>query len=129
MSEDVLEVQLQLDAGPDSDRDELELLTQRLRRQLLDLDVESVEARAADQPPPNTRAVDAMLLGSLVVTVAKSPELLKGVVQLVQGWLAGHHGRSVELAIGGDTLKVNGITSEDQQRLIDLFVARTAGRA
>ena len=61
------------------------------------------------------------MVGSLLVTMARSPELLKTLVGAVQGWLSSQHSRSVELQIGGDTLKVGGLSAAEQGRLIDLF--------
>jgi hypothetical protein len=126
MLDEVLQVGLQIDAGADADEQELEELTARLRRQLLELDVESVERVRADEAPPGTRAVDVMMLGGLLVTLGKSPDLLKMVTGVVQSWVAGRQGRSVELQIGGDTLKVSGVSSDEQRQLIALFVERHA---
>ena len=47
-------------------------------------------------------------------------------IGVVQSWLAGQQARAVELQIGGDTLKVSGLSSDEQRRLIDLFVKRHA---
>jgi hypothetical protein len=67
------------------------------------------------------------VLGGLLVTLTKSPEVLKLIVGVVQSWLAGHQGRSVELQIAGDTLKVTGVSSDQQRQLIALFVERHSG--
>jgi hypothetical protein len=40
----------------------------------------------------------------------------------VHSWTARHHGCSIELQIGGDSLKVSGISSAQQQQLIDTWV-------
>ncbi|HEY3082262.1 MAG TPA: hypothetical protein VGM69_20445 [Chloroflexota bacterium] len=124
MDKDLLSLTVQVEGGADTDAQELDELTRRLRQQLLELDVRSVQPVEAGEPPPGARAADVMVLGSLLVTLVRSPELIKTVVGVVQGWLAGQHARTVELQIGGDTLKVGGLSSAEQRRLIDLFVER-----
>src|ERR1700686_4435895 len=109
MPSDLVQVSLQLEAGADADEQEIDALTARLRRQLLELDVESVDRVRAGEAPPGTRAVDVMVLGGLFMTLTKSPELLKMVTGVVQSWVTGRPGRSVELQINGDSLKVTGI--------------------
>jgi hypothetical protein len=61
-----------------------------------------------------------------MVTLAQSPELFKALANVLQSWLGSRPARSVELQIGGDTLKVSGVSSDEQQRLIQLFVDRHA---
>jgi hypothetical protein len=124
--DDLLSLTLLVDGGVDADARELDELTQRLRQRLLETDVRSVESMQAAAPPPGTRAVDAMVIGSLLVTLARSPEVFKSVVGVIQDWVAGNRARSVDLQMGGDTLKVSGLSSEEQRRLIDLFVQRHA---
>ena len=46
--------------------------TWQLRRELLDLEVDAVEAPGAGEPPPGSRAVDVAALGALVVNLADS---------------------------------------------------------
>jgi len=122
MPDDLLQVGLQIDAGADADEQEIEDLTAQLRGQLLELDVESVNRVRAGDAPPSTRAVDVMVLGGLFVTLSKSPELLKMITGVVQSWVTGRPGRSVELQINGDSLKVTGVSSDQQRQLIALFV-------
>ena len=121
---DVLSLTMRVEAGPGADAQELDDLTRRLREQLLEVDVRSVEPLRTGEAPPGTRGPEAIALGSLLVTLAPSSELLKTVVGVVQGWLAGQHARSVELQIAGDSLKVGGLSAAEQQRLIDMFVER-----
>src|SRR5262245_59397413 len=119
MDDDLLSLTLRVEGGAGADAQELDDVTQRLRTQLLELDVRSVGPLQAGEPPPGTRSADLMMIGSLLVTLARSPELLKTVVGVVQSWLAGQTARAVELQIGGDTLKVSGLSSAEQRRLID----------
>ncbi|MCA1647196.1 MAG: hypothetical protein LC797_17635 [Chloroflexi bacterium] len=127
MDDESLKLALQLDAGSDSDAQELDQLTSGLRRQLLELDVQSVDRVQTGAAPAGTRAVEMLALGGLLVTLAKSPGMLKAVVGVIQSAVSAHAGRSVEIVVGGETLKLSSVSSDEQRRLIDLFVTRHAG--
>jgi hypothetical protein len=113
--------------GSDDDAEELAEATLQLRRELLDLDVETVEVPLAGEPPPGSRAVELAALGTLVVTVAQS-HLLGAVVAAVGSWLAGSQKRSIKLAIGGDVLELAGMSSDEQRRLTDEWLRRHESR-
>lgn len=124
MSHPAGQLSLQVDAGTWLEADELEELTRQLQRELADLEVDAVELVRAGEPPPGTRAVDVLAVGSLLVTLARSSGVLSAVVGAVQSWVAGPRQRSVKLELDGDTLEVTGLTSADQQRLIATWIAR-----
>jgi hypothetical protein len=126
MAGPVARLKLHVDAGPGADQEELEQLTLRLLRELAELDVESIEPERASPAPPGTRAVDILALGTLVVTLVRSSELLSGVVGALQSWLAGSRQRSVKLELDGDVLEVTGLSTADQRRLIASWIARQA---
>jgi hypothetical protein len=109
--------------GPDADGEQVAEATLQLRRELLDLDVDSVELATGGAPPPGTRAVELAALGALVVTVAQSP-LLASVVAAVRSWLAGSPQRSIKLELGGDVLELTGLSSMEQRRLTDEWLRR-----
>ena len=50
---------------------------------------------------------------------------LRAVVSTVHGWVS-RTGRSVEVSIAGDVLKVTGVTSQQQGEIIDAWLARHA---
>ncbi|MFI7627270.1 caspase, EACC1-associated type [Microbispora rosea] len=106
-------------AGPH----ELEDLTARLRAELLDIDVETVQAERGAPPPPGARAVLSFSLGGLVVSLAGT-ELLAAVVSAVTAWLARNQHRSAKLTIDGDAIELTGVPSGEQRRLTDLWVRR-----
>jgi hypothetical protein len=114
--------------GPDGDTEEVAQATLQLRRELLELDVDAVEVPlAAGEPPPGSRAVDVGALGALVVSLADS-QLLTAVVEVVRSWLAGSSRRRIKLELGGDVLELTGVSSREQRRLADEWLARHTGR-
>jgi Effector Associated Constant Component 1 len=127
MTEQVAALALQVDAGADEDAEELAELTRQLRAELLQLDVEAVEPATAGEPPPGTRAVEALALGGLIVSLVKSAGMLASVVNAVRSWLGGGQ-RSVKLELDGDVLEVTGVSSHEQQALINAWIERHAAR-
>ena len=118
------DVRLHLEVAGDvgADAAELDDAALQLRRELLELDVEDVERPAGGPPPAGTRAVEAALIGTLVVTATR--ELVGAVIRVVAGWLSRSSGRSVKLEIDGDSIDVTDPSAEDQRRLIEAFLAR-----
>jgi hypothetical protein len=67
-------------------------------------------------------------VGGLLITLFQSAESLRVVVSAIRGWLGrggGTH-RTVRLELDGDVLELSGATARDQDRLIDVFIARHA---
>jgi hypothetical protein len=119
-------LELQLDLDDQADAEELDALTSGLRRQLLQLDVESVERAEGPPPPPGARAAEAISLGTLLVTLASTPEVLRALLGTVRAWLSRSAARSVKVKLGDSELEVTGISSEQQQRLIADWISHHA---
>jgi hypothetical protein len=118
----VTELALSLDPGADASDEEVDRLTGRLREELLELDVDDVRRAAAGEAPEGARGIDPEVLGHLLVTLA--PATLRAVVGTVRAWLARSAARSVRLELDGDVIEVTGVSSADQQRLVDLWIER-----
>jgi hypothetical protein len=116
---------ISVDVGLDSDAEEVAEATSQLRRELLELDVDSVEFPPAGEPPPGARGVDLAELGALVVTVAQS-HMLSTVISAVRSWLAGSQRRSIKVELDGDVLELTGVSSKEQARLTDEWLRRHA---
>jgi hypothetical protein len=123
----LLQVAIEVDAGPGADAEELDALTTQLQCELQELDLEAVERVRQGQAPPEARAVDVLALGTLLVTIAR-PVALSSAVEAVRCWLSGRSQRSVKLEIDGDVLEVTGLSTADQRALISAWLARNAGR-
>jgi hypothetical protein len=123
MDEHLATLVIQVSVGPDGEAEEVAQATLQLRRELLELDVDATEARSAGKPPPGSKAVDVGALGGLVVNIA-DPQLLAAVAAAVRSWLAGSSRRSIKLELGGDALELIGVSSREQRRLTDEWLAR-----
>jgi hypothetical protein len=60
----------------------------------------------------------------LLVTLTSTPELLRAIVSTVQGWLTRSSARSVKIKLRDSELEVTGVSSKQQERLIDDWIAR-----
>ena len=128
MGTEDLQLTLNLVTDPEVDAAELADLTQRLRQELLELDVDQVELPKSGPPPPGAKAIEPFSLGTLIIHLA--PAVLTSLIGLLQSWLNRNNQRQVKLAINGDTLDVSGLSSDEQQRLIAEWLQRQGkGRA
>lgn len=112
------------EAGADDAR--LDTLTRQLRDELRQLDVADVRPVSANDPPPaGSRDFDVGAVGQLVVAMLGT-QGLAGVVSAVLGWLGRGHDapRTVRLEIAGDVLELSGASSEEQDRLVEMFLTR-----
>ena len=108
----------------DADPERLDELSSALRRELLDLGVDDVDRVSEGASPPGTRALDVAAIGVLLVAFQESLPVISGIVGVVRAWLASARGaRSVELTLGNKTLRIDSASQEQQERLIDEFVA------
>ena len=118
------ELSVELQAGPDTDAEELAQLAGRLRAELLDLDVDAVRQPARGEAPEDAKGAGLLAAGELVVGLVASPEVLASIIDVVRSWLGRNRARSVKLTLDGDALEVSGVSSAEQDRLIDLWVSR-----
>jgi hypothetical protein len=104
--------------------EELDRLAARLRRELLELDVDDVRRATAGEAPEGARGLDAQSVGTLLVSLVTAPEALRAVVGVIRDWLGRSQARSAFLEIDGDVLHVTGLSSADQERLIEEWLSR-----
>jgi hypothetical protein len=61
-----------------------------------------------------------------VVQFVLRQEVLTSIIDGVRAWLQRQSARSVKLTLDGDSLEITGPTSAEQDRLVELWVARHA---
>jgi hypothetical protein len=121
MADQLAQLVLQIDAGPEADDEERTLFTQGLREQLLELNVDRVD-QVRDELAPAGAKGDAVTLATLAVTLA--PVALTELMKTLQAWLSRHERASVTVESAGQRLVVTGIPSKEQQQLVEAFVKR-----
>jgi hypothetical protein len=126
MPEDLGQLEINLQVDEDLSPLELDELTASLQRELLQLDVQSVDRVSAGPAPDGSRGVDLAALGELIVQVSKTAPVLGQVVEVIQAWASRSPKRSAKLTIGGDTLELAGLSERDQRLVIRDWMARHA---
>lgn len=124
MVDQTIQLLINLDAGPEADVKELAELTKRLQRELLKLDIEAVDFASAAEVPVRAKSGEPVTWGMLLLTLAAAGGVLTTIINVLQDWLTRQEKRSLTLEIGGDKLQVTGISSEEQQRLINAWLSR-----
>ncbi len=120
-----MKLQIDVEIEPYADALELDKAALQLGRELRELDdVQSVERPSAGPPPPGTRAVEAAVLGTLVVTTTR--EVIAAVVHAVASWLGRRPGRTLKLTMEGDSIEVTDPSKEEERQLVQAFLARHA---
>ncbi|MFI9328909.1 hypothetical protein ACIGZJ_15330 [Kitasatospora sp. NPDC052868] len=113
---------LQVQPAPDLDPEDLAELTGLLRAELLDeVDVAAADPVDSASAPDHAKGLET-LVGWLVVQFG-TIDTLRAVVGAVRSW-AGRTNRAVEVSYGGDVLKLSGATSEQQEKIINDWLAR-----
>ena len=114
------ELVLQVCPAPGDDAGDLAELAGWLRGELLDLDVQGVDRLPGEAVPSGAKGV-ADVAGWLLVQLG--PEALRAVLAKVADWVT-RNDRVVEVSYGGDTLKLGRATREQQEKIIDGWLAR-----
>lgn len=120
---EVQRVFMQVGADPDADDEEIAEITSRLRLDLLELDVDSVDLARSGPAPEGAKAIDVLAVGGLIVSIAQSSVLAR-LVETARAWLTRGNQRQIEIEIDGDVLKLTAPSDEQQQQLVDIWIAR-----
>jgi hypothetical protein len=107
----------------DDDAEFLDAEVRGLRAEILECGVQDAVFPVA-APPPGTRVVDVATIGEIVVTVASSGQALVALARALADWLARGRGRRVVLELGGDRLELDSASAQQQERLVEAFLAR-----
>ncbi len=106
-------------SGADSeDRAEL---ARRLRQQLIEADVDSVEFTRPGNLPPGAKGDPASLF-ALAVSVA--PAAVTAMFGMLQVFLSRHDRASVTVESGGEKLTLTGTLSSEQKQMVEAFLNR-----
>jgi hypothetical protein len=122
-TDDTLVVSLQL-LDMDTEPEANDRVARQLRRELLELDVESVVGTPEGQAPSDAKG-DPVTIGALIVALSASGGVLTTVIATLKEWLSRRaDGRRVSVTIGGDTIELSATSSQERRDLIDAFIQR-----
>jgi hypothetical protein len=123
------ELTVEVEAPADADAEELAQLTNRLRAELLGLDVDAVYSASDKEAPDSSKGVDLLAAGGLLVGFVLRPDVLQSIIDGIRSWLGRQRARSIKLTLDGDSLELTGVSTAEQNRLIELWVMRHGGAA
>jgi len=121
------ELRVAVQAAADTDTEELTQLTNRLRDELLDLDVEAVSLADGGEAPDSSKGIGLLAAGGLVVRFVLRQDLLRSIIDGIRSWLGRQHARSIKLTLDGDSLELTCVSSAAQDRLVELWIMRHGG--
>lgn len=116
--------------APDADDQRRAILTETLRQDLLALDVDSVTLASTGSAPDGSKGIDAATVGAILVVLTSSVELTKQVVAVARSWLSRggprNTGQVLKITMNGQSIELHAATVDQQQQLLDAFVAAAA---
>lgn len=116
--------------APDADDQRRAILTETLRQDLLALDVDSVTLASTGSAPDGSKGIDAATVGAILVVLTSSVELTKQVVAVARSWLRRggprNTGQVLKITMNGQSIELHAATVDQQQQLLDAFVAAAA---
>jgi hypothetical protein len=126
MDEDFGKLEINLQVDDDISPLEMEELTAAMRRELLQLDVQSVDRLSGGPAPAGAKGVELAEIGALLVSLGKATPVLGQVVAVIQAWAARSPNRTVKLTLDGDSLELNGMSEREQHQVVKDWMARHA---
>lgn len=126
MDEDLNQLEINLRVDDDVSPLEMEELTAAIRRELLQLDVQSVDRVSGGPAPEGAKGVELAALGALIVNLGKAMPVLGQVIDVIQAWAARSPNRTVKLTLEGDTLELGGMSETQQRQVVKDWMARHA---
>jgi hypothetical protein len=125
-----VDVLVVLEPDAESDEEEAERLSRALRAELVELDIDSVRAAAAESVPQGAKAADPVTIGAIIVALSASGGVFTSLVDTLRDWLSRNTGRHrITVTIDGDTIEIDSATAREQRALIDAYIRRHTGDA
>ncbi|GAA1540811.1 hypothetical protein GCM10009678_24090 [Actinomadura kijaniata] len=117
-------IRLTLSIAPAPGEDEFALddAVRRLRRELLDTDVDGVERLRGDGAAPGSKGAVEILQGVLAVALTADAGLVQSMVELVTAFAQRGPGRRVEVRCGDRELVIDGASRQDVRRVREAFL-------
>ncbi len=124
MSKNTISLNVDINPTAEADAADMECLTQNLRYELLELDIDSAEIPVSENVPDNAKVVDSFAWGELVLQLAASGGVLTTLIVSIQSWLTRGNECGITLEIDGDKLEVKGLSEKGQEKLISNWIER-----
>jgi len=120
MSKDI-KIKLKIFGDCQEDSEILDTYSRRLKEELLELDVDSVEHSSTTDAPKGSKGIGLASLGEMVLSMAPIEYGVSSVVNAVQSF-AGRNQCNVRVDIGSNSIEIQGTSDEEQRKLVDAFI-------
>jgi hypothetical protein len=121
----VANVEVLLEADPGLAAEDHEKLARQLRKELLELDVESVTLCPGDAEVFGAKVADPVTIGAVIVAMSASGGVFTSLIGALHQWLSrSAKTLKISVTVEGDTIELDKASPEQQQRLVDAFIRR-----
>jgi hypothetical protein len=120
MSEDI-KITLKIIGECQEDSELMDTYSRRLREELLELDVDSVEPSSITDAPKGSKGLGLASVGEMVLSMAPLDYAVSSVVGAVRSF-AGRNQCNVRVDIGSSSIEIQGTSDDDQRKLVDAFI-------
>ncbi len=105
----------------DGNQDDLDLSIRQLRKEILELDVESVEIPFTKELPVGVKSNDPISLGTLIIAFAASQGVFSSLINLLTMWVTRQERKKLLIQFGENKIELQGIPEEEQKELLRLW--------
>ena len=116
-----LEIKLKIVGDCEEDSEILDTYSRRLKDELLELDVDSVEHVVDGDAPKGSKGVGLASVGEMVLSMAPIEYTVSSVMGAVQSFV-GRNQCNIRVDIGSNSIEIQGTSNEGQGKLIDAFI-------
>lgn len=125
MSESQLSMFVVIEPGSELDDEDRERLGRRLRAELEELDVDSINLNPGERAPDGSKAADPLILGAILVAFSASGDVFTAPIDTLRDWLGRQSGRHrISVTIDGDTIELERATAGQQRDLVEAYIHR-----
>lgn len=117
-----MEIVLAIEPESSVDNERLEMMTNRLRDELRELDINSIDHVSTGPPPKDSMAGDMIALGQLFINVM--PIILPSLIDLIRDWIGRNKDAGITIKINDDTMELKGSPTDKEIVVLKAFIER-----
>jgi len=119
---DKVEIKVKIGGEICEDPELLDRYSRRLREEMLELDVDSVDYVSEGEAPKGSKGAGAAAVGDMILSLAPLDYAFSSVMGAVQNFVSRNDQCSITVEIGENRLTIDGTTPEEQQKLVDAWI-------
>lgn len=106
------------------DSDGIARMERRLRSELLQLDIDSIDkVVAVDEGPPASKGAELLDLGAWLVALSASGGVLTSLIELTRDWIKRNAAAShISISIDGDSVDIGRVDDAERADLVKAFL-------